>query len=41
MMSDFIEDYIAKKNVNESFLVNFTFTYRQLYYIANYRKDNR
>lgn len=38
-MREFVEDYMQKMFVTDVFLMTYSFTYEQLYAIANYRKD--
>ena len=40
-MNIFVTSYMQKTVVSEAFLTEFTFTYDQLYAIANYRKDEQ
>lgn len=40
-MSEFVENFMLKTHVSDSFLATTNFTYDQLYAITNYRKDQK
>lgn len=38
MIDTFVADYMKKKLVTEAYLIDYNFSYEQLYKIANYNK---